>query len=482
MTVPPPGPALTGPDDTGLLPKVTSRRRRHLLAMLGLVAVLSAVGLVLGLLSWAPEPPEPARALTVGEAERLAAVRVTNYRDLRAGVHVTLGAEESRTELVGWVDWSRPLLYLDVGGPGAGAERGLLQATPAVLVIRPDPWAVPTAATPPLVPPTDRWRLHDLPDGHALAPVLKLLFDLAADRTDPVPAADARWVASETLSTGPVDVLQAHLPGAASSPAGPDGRPRYWVDDDARLHRMTARLPGAGTVTVELKRTDRPTLRPVDALGGRPGLPRALTAAERTRLERLPQRLRARQGATVTLTAPVGRETNLRGAGWLSWTRRTGYLAVADLGVPQRRTLLWRGPTGVSRAQVPATGDPEKPGRPPLPPPAKAVWTSERAGANEVAALLDAALGAGAAAPRGTAVRLREDTLADRAVDVVELRGGRDPLRYWIDRDGLLRRVELRTGAATWAQLDLQPGRVPALPAPKPAAGSTGRSAAPSSR
>ncbi|MEU5564453.1 hypothetical protein [Micromonospora musae] len=482
VAVPPPGPGGAGPDDTGLLPKVTARRRRHLLAMLGLVAVLSAVGLVLGLLSWAPEPPEPARALTVGEAERLAAVRVTNYRDLRAGVHVTFGSDESRTELVGWVDWSRPLLYLDVGGPGAGAERGLLQATPTVLVIRPDPWAVPTAATPPLVPPTDRWRLHDLPDGHALTPVLKLLFDLAADRTDPIPTADARWLARETLTAGSADVLQGRLPGAATAPDDLEDRPRYWVDDDARLHRIAVRLPGAGAVNVDLKRIDRPTLRPVDALGGRPGLPRALTAAERTRVERLPQRLRAQQGATVTLTASVGRETNLRGAGWLSWARRTGYLGVADLGVPQRRTLLWRGPTGVSRAQVSATDDPEKPGRPPLPPPAKTVWKSERAGADEVAVLLDAALGVGRAAPRGTAVRLREDTLADRVVDVVELRGGRDPVRYWIDRDGLLRRIELRTGAATWAQLDLQPGRVPALPAPKPAPGKNGRPAAASSR
>lgn len=482
VAVPPPGPPNAGPDDTGLFPKVTVRRRRHLLALLGLVAVLSAAGLVLGLLSWAPEPSAPSRALTPIEAERLAAVRVTNYRDLRAGVHVTIGAEKSRTELVGWVDWSRPLLYLDVGGPGAGAERGLLQATPAALVIRPDPSAVPTAAPPPLVPPADRWRLHELPAGHALAPVLKLLFDLAADRPDPAPPTGARWVARETLAAGPVDVLQAPLPGSATIEPDPDDRPRYWVDDDARLHRMAVRLPGSGAVNVDLKRTDRPTLRPVDALGGRPGLPRALTAAERNRLERLPERLRARQGATVTLTAPVRRETNLRGAGWLSWTRRTGYLAVTDLGVPERRTLRWRDAAGGSRAQVPAKGDPEKPAKPPLPPPADVTWKSEPAGADDVGVLVDAALAAGRAAPRGSAVRLREDTLADHPVDVVELRSGRNLLRYWIDRDGLLRRVEVSTGTATWAQLDLQPGRVPTLPAPKRTAGSTERPAGRSSR
>ncbi|MGK5741796.1 hypothetical protein [Micromonospora sp. URMC 103] len=469
-TVPVPSGVVGGPEDTGLLPKVVARRQRRLLAVLGAVAVLSAVGLVLTLLSWAPERSDPPRALTPAETERLAAVRVTNYRDLRTGVHVTTGSGSSRTELVGWVDWSRPLVYLDVGGPGAGEERGLLQATPTLLVIRPDPAAVPTAAPPPLVPPPDRWRLHDLPAGSALAPVLRLLFDLAADKPDPAvpPAAGARWVARETGPAGPVDVLQAPLPGqtGAAPTGGPDGQPRYWIDQDARLHRLTARLPGAGPVTVALNRADRPTLRPVDALGGRPGLPRALTAAEQGRLERLPQRLRARGGATVTLTAPVGRDTNLRGSGWLNWASRTAYLAVADLGVPDRRTLLRRDPTGTARADQPGSGDPERPDRPPLPPPADATWRSDRNATDPLDTLVDAALTAGRTAPRGSAVRVREDALAERTVDVVELRSARGPLRYWIDRDGLLRRVELATRPGAWAQLDLDPGAVPALPPP----------------
>lgn len=478
VTVPPPGPAGTGADDTGLLPKVVARRRRHLLALLGLVAVLSAAGLVLGLLSWAPEPADPPRALTAAESQRLAAVRVTNYRDLRAGVQVTFGAGAARTELVGWVDWSRPLLYVDVGGPGAGSERGLLQATPTVVVIRHDPTATPTAARPPLVPPADRWRLHELPAGSALRPVLDLLFDLAADRPDPAgapPVADARWVAREDVEVGPVDVFEAPLPGRAAAGAPPPDPARYWVDADARLHRLTARLAAAGPVTVTVNRPDRPTLRPVDALGGRPGLPRALTTAEQARLQRLPERLRARGGATVTLTAPVDPRTNLRGTGWLSWTARTAYLAVTDLRTPERRTLLRRGADATVRATVTAEGDPEKPAPPPLPPPAGAGWTSERAGTDALTRLVDAALAAGRSTPRGTAVRLREDSVADRAVDVVELRGGGDQLRYWIDRDGLLRRVELRTRPGVWAQLDLTPGSVPALPAPTPAHAPSGR-------
>lgn len=69
----------------------------------------------------------------------------------------------------------------------------------------------------------------------------------------------------------------------------------------------------------------------------------------------------------------------------------------------------------------------------------------------------------GTAVPAGSAVRLRGDQIAGRAVDVVEVPADRAALRYWIDRDGVLRRLELPAGGV-WAQLDLTPGRVPALP------------------
>ncbi|MFF0153296.1 hypothetical protein [Micromonospora sp. NPDC005203] len=518
-----------------------SHRRRTVLLLLALTAVTSATALVLGLLSWAPDPPEPARPLTLAEGERLAALRVTNLRDLRAGVRVTAGVDATRIELVGWVDWSRSLLYLDVGGPGAGAERGLLQRAGSVLVIRPDPAAVPTPAAPPLVPPEDRWRLHRLTPGASLGPVLDLLLGLAADRPDADPAAAgnaARWIARDTMAGGPVDLLQAPLltgtPAAGSTTAGstaagsttagstaagsttasstaagsttasstaagsttasstaagsttaqvrgsgsvgaePDGQTRYWLDQDARLHKLVTRLPGVGPVTVTLHRADRPTLRPVDALGGRPGLPRALSDAEQRRLDRLPARLRAQGGAAVTLTAPTGTATNLRGAGWLSWTTRTAYLAVADLGVPGRRTLLRRDAAGLARADLPAAagggGTAEAPGRPPLAPPAGA-WRVSRSVGDDVGRLVDAAVAAGSVGPRGAAVRIREDVTAGRTVDVVEVGPAGARLRYWVDRDGSLRRLELHTSGNAWAQLDLQPGAVPRLaPVPRPAA------------
>ncbi|MGC4853783.1 hypothetical protein ACLQ24_10360 [Micromonospora sp. DT4] len=477
-----------------------ARRRRTLLLLLALTAVTSAAALVVGLLSWTPDPPAPARPLTVAEAERLAAMRVTNLRDLRAGLHVTAGDGAARTELVGWVDWSRPLLYLDVGGPGAGADRGLLQSGGPVLVVRPDPSAVPTPAAPPLVPPADRWQLRHLTPGTGLAPVLDLLLGLAADRPDRAPTGgDARWVAEDVDAAGTLDVLQASLATTAPSPggtapagtapagtapagtmaagtaaAGGDASARYWLDRDGRLHKLVTRLPGVGPVTVLLDRIDRPTLHPVDALGGRPGLPRALTDAEQRRLDALPARLRGQGGATLTLTAPLGVDTNLRGTGWLSWTARTAYVAVADLGVPGRRTLLYRDAACLSRTDVPAEagggGTAETPGRPPFPVPSGA-WRTTRSARDDLDLLVDAAVSAaGPLARRDAPVRVREDLADGRTVDVVELRVADAWLRYWIGRDGSLRRVELRTGPGAWAQLDLDPAVVPRLAPPPRAA------------
>ncbi|MGW5672527.1 hypothetical protein ACWEVO_32120, partial [Micromonospora sp. NPDC003776] len=90
--------------------------------------------------------------------------------------------------------------------------------------------------------------------------------------------------------------------------------------------------------------------------------------------------------------------------------------------------------------------------------------------------LLAAALRAGATpAPARSAVRLRGDRAADRTVDVIEVRTAGTTLRYWLDRAGLLRRLELRTGRGVWAQLDLNPGPVPALPGARPRPAKPGR-------
>lgn len=453
--VEPPGdPELDGTGD----PPEQPTRRRAVLVALAVVATASAAALVAGLLSWSPEPADPAetaRPLTAAEAERLAALRVTNQRDVRAGVRITLGAGGGRTELVGWVDWARPLVYLDVGGPGAGAERGLVQATASTLLVRPDPAATPTPAPPPLVPPDDRWRLRELPAGRGLPAVRDLLLGLGTAQVDQ-PSPEARWLRRETVDGVPVDVLQAPLAALPGTPgSAPDRRPRLWVDRDARLHRLAAWLPDGTPVTVDLARSDRPTLRPVDALGGRPGLPRALSDAEADRLARLPARLRATGGATLTVTDP---SADLRGTGWLSWAGSAAYLSVVAAGDPGRRTLVRARPGSVARLVVPAGGA----AAPPLPAPAGLVRAGGRPPGDDVERLVDAALrGVATAVPAAAAVRIRDDRVADRAVDVIEVRGR---LRWWIDRNGLPRRLELRTGRGVWVQLDLVPGRVPALP------------------
>ncbi|MFG1658888.1 hypothetical protein ACGFIY_20395 [Micromonospora chersina] len=449
---PPAGPELDGTDD----PPEQPTRRRAALVALAAAATASAAALVAGLLSWSPEPAEPAetvRPLTAAEAERLAALRVTNQRDVRAGVRVTLGAGGGRTELVGWVDWARPLVYLDVGGPGAGAERGLVQGTASTLLVRPDPAATPTPAPPPLVPPDDRWRLRELPAGRGLPAVRDLLLGLGATQVDPL-TAEARWLRRETVDGVPVDVLQAPLPPLQGAGLAPDRRPRLWVDRDARLHRLAGWLPDGTPVTVELARSDRPTLRPVDALGGRPGLPRALSDGEADRLAELPDRLRAAGGAALTVTAPSG---DLRGSGWLSWAGSAAYLSVVDADDPGRRTLVRARPGSVARLVVPAGA-----AAPPLPAPDGLVRAAGRPPGDDVERLVDAALrGVATAVPATAAVRVRDDRVADRTVDVIEVRGR---LRWWIDRGGLPRRLELRTGRGVWVQLDLAPGRVPALP------------------
>ncbi|MDG4796656.1 hypothetical protein [Micromonospora sp. WMMD1082] len=446
-----------------------ARRRRLILTGLALTAAVSAVMLVATLVNWAPPGPAP-REMTAAERERLAAMRVTNYRDLRAGLHVTVGEGAARIDLLGWVDWARRLVYVDVGGRGAGPLRGLAQATPTVLVVRPDPAAVPTPAMPPLVPPTDGWRL---PADRGLDQLLGLIFALATDRSEPVDGWAGRWVGREQVNGETVDILAASPPGTAppasrdpaatAATTGADPA-RYWLDPAGRLHRMQASLPGVGPVTVALNRADRPTLRPVEALGGRPGLPRALTAAERDRWRRLPARLRAAGGATVTVTGPVSAATNLRGSGWLNWTSGTAYLGVADLDAAGRQTLVRQHGGKITRIDGHPAGGAT--GRPPLPPPA----TGWRAGPHRVEALdplVDAALRAAQrTGPQGSARRVRGDSLAGTTVDVVQVATARGPVRYWVDRAGLLRRLELRTRAGAWAQLDLDPGRVPRLTPP----------------
>lgn len=432
-------PALDGADD----PPERPTRRRATLAALVVVAAASATVLVTGLLGGAPQRPGAERPLSPAEADRVAALRVTNLRDVRAGVRGTVGAGRDRTDLLGWVDWARPLVYLDVGGPGAGADRGLVQATASALLVRPDATAPPTPARPPLVPPEDRWRLREPPAARRLTAVRDLLLGLGANRVDPA-APDGRWLRRESVAGVPVDVLRARLP----TPTG-DPPPTLWLDRDARLHRLAGRLPDGRAVTIDLVRADRPTPHPVGVLGGRPGQPRAPTDDEADRVARLPARLRATGAAAVSVTAPLGPSATLGGTGTLNWTTSSAVLALTDEDTGRRtRREVRSGPVPHPRASPGGAGAPSRPA------PAGRLAATTAAPGDELDRLLAAALRAGVHPPGEPAVRVRADRTAGRTVDVIEVPGG---LRWWLDRAGSPRRLELRTSRGVWIRLDLLP-------------------------
>jgi hypothetical protein len=505
--------------------------------VLGCVAVGSGVGLAGGLISCAPRPtPEGPRSLTRDEARRLADMRVRNYRDGRAGVRASIGPPGAETEIVGSVDWGRELVYLTVDGPGAGAYRGLLQAVPGLVASRPadddpdrDPEPAATAhdepdsvggtpppapEPPPVSPPADGWQVRPVEAtgsaATALDPFLRLLFALSndeADQPERLEHSDARWLGRDRAAGTSVDVLlgpavpQADWDPGDSSPAptalaAMGGAVRYWLDSDARLHRLEALLGDGVPVRVDLDRTRRTEMNAVAALGGPPVLPRPVTAAEAELLARIGRTTRDHGGATLTLTVPTvpspklpagGAATvNLRGSGWFDWYDGTAYLALRDLDEPTSGVLLRADRVGLALRTADVTAEDDRTGLPPLPPPVERAWAygrwpdrTDRLGAldvdllvGEVLSLTDPDTAADPQRLRGSAVWLRRDVIAGQKVTVFELPKpaeegtprGEARMRYWVDRSGTLRRLELRTRTGAFAQLDIRPGPVPPLP------------------
>ncbi|MEV4628498.1 hypothetical protein AB0J90_19735 [Micromonospora sp. NPDC049523] len=514
---------------------LSGRARLVTLGVLGCLALVSGAGLAAGLVSCAPPGhTDPARALTAAEADRLAAMRITNYRAGRVGVYATLGIPGTQIELAGAVDWPRGLAYLSVAGPGAGSQRGLLQAVPGLVLSRPDPPAgtgptgggpgplqtlVPPspAPPPPAQPPGDGWRVRRMvtsgPVPAAVDSFLTLLFAVAADRSDPTGPLlgrdTARWLGRDRAGGTTVDVLLGPaVPALTGNPtSGTDGTipapptgglgggaVRYWLDRDGRLHRFEALLAGDVPVQVDFDRAERPELTAVAALGGAPVRPRAATRAETDLLTRVRAENRALGGAGITLAVPTTQPlaelpaVNLRGAGWVDWSDGVAYLALDELDRPGERTLLRANRTGVavrdvpSERDVPASGGAEPP---PLPPPRDRDWDhlswqrrTDALGAPDLDLLVNEALAVGGAGLgpadrlRDSASWLRQDELDGRPVTVFEVPKeaeaqvgrGQARMRYWVDRSGLLRRLELRTRTGAFAQLDLTPGPVPDLP------------------
>jgi hypothetical protein len=521
------------------LSRTTDRRRAVALAVLGCLSIGSAVGLAGGLVSCTPvDEPAAARPLSAAEAQRLASMRLVNYRDARAGIEADFGTGDQTVRLTGWVDWTRSLAYLNVGGPGAGADRGLLQAVPGVLATRPAGGATPTTATddtratngavdaPPVTPPADGWKIRPFSVAREkpapLEAFLALLFTVANDRPDAaevIERSESRWLGTEKLAGTTVDVLlgPAVPPRETTATASPSPAPRigamtsapaptptnsaeptpepsalaqmgggvrYFVDASSRLHRFEALLGTDVPVEVDVNRTDNPEFAAISAFGGRPVKPRAVTAAEATILSRVAQRNLDRGGGAVDLTVPTKPAADLRGGGWIDWTVRVAYLSVRDVGRPDDAALMRADLEGVAVRPTTSTKL-----RPPLPAPANGDdWTYERwaeradaSGGLDLDLLIAEAL---ALASEGRddadslgrrASWLRTDTLGGRPVTVYEVfkpqergaRRGQARLRYWLDASGGLRRIELRTRAGVFAQLDIAPGEVPDLPGPR---------------
>jgi hypothetical protein len=469
--------------------------------------VVSAAGLGVGLTTWRPAAhTETTRALSAAEARRLAAMRVTNYRDGRAGVHATVGSHGRQLQLAGWVDWTRALLYLTVDGPG-DRQRALLQAVPGVIATRPVS-AAANVDLPPAVPPADDWRVRRLVAGPQSPPLdsfVSLLFAIAADRPDAaelLERGEARWLGHENTGGTTVDVLLGPavpiLPSASVGPGVPpsavatDKPMGYWLDGDARLRRLAAVLTGDVTVQVDFDRAARPELAAIDALGGRPVRPRIVTESEANLLATMRGGNRARGGAKVALAVPTAPgvnlpATNLRGAGWVDWDNSLAYLAVRNLDKPAGVVLLRADGNGIAvRDAPPEQARSRAGGLPPLPPPTERGWTyhdwarrADAMGGLDLDLLLNEALSVGttsredSARLRTSAAWLRGDSVGGHTVAVFEIpkvaeagaARGQARLRYWVDGAGILRRLELRTRTGAFAQLDLDPGPVPYVPA-----------------
>lgn len=562
------------------------------LAVLGCLAAGSGTGLTTTLVSCSPRrPTEVPRPLSAAEAQRLAEMRLANHRDGRAGLTAVVGAADAQMRVTGWVDWHRRVIYASVDGPVAGRDRGLVQAAPRTLAVRPagparsvtvtsDPTrsglttpdpnrsATPSAAdrgspatatattrygaadAPPPTPPGDGWRVRPLIASGArpaaLDSLLALVFAAATDRPDPVDPlrrGASRWLGRERLDGTTVDVLLGPAMAAASTPSRtpsttPRGTPtstaagtgeaavRYWLDADARLHRLAATLPGHLPVLVDFDRTTRPEPAVIAALGGAPVRPRPVTPAEARLLARLRPAGQAVDGSgdgtSVTLTLPTlagpaqpdrpaattaatagpgrdtaagdraaGRVTNLRGGGWITWYDPAAYLAVKEIDGTAAPLLLRADRDGVAVRTMPqsATDPAVSPGQPtvlpPLPPPVERAWSyrdwqgrGDPSGAPDLDLLIGAAFAAGNPAGRDAdqlrtaASWLRPDVIGRNRVAVFEIRkpaeaavpAGEGRLRYWVDRSGVLHRLELRTRAGVFAQLDIAPAQAPYLP------------------
>jgi hypothetical protein len=267
------------------------RRRVVALVVLSCLSLGSIAGLVGGMVSCAPEKQAAqARPLSASEASRLGDMRVTNYRDERAGLHATWGDGDAQVRVAGWVDWKKGLTYVRVGGPGAGDKRGLLQAVPGVVATRPatpgeaaeeaNPAQstdatkpAPPVAEPPATPPTDGWQVRPWSaSGKTATPLdafLSLVFVMASTKPDPadlLAKTESRWMGQERIGGTTVDVLlgPAVPPQPLPTATPPAAKPKKAQPSAAEpnTNEPTADEPTATEPTAAEPTTDETTRQP----------------------------------------------------------------------------------------------------------------------------------------------------------------------------------------------------------------------------
>ncbi|HEY8473622.1 MAG TPA: hypothetical protein VIL37_13435 [Natronosporangium sp.] len=474
---------------------------------------------------------DPARPLSAEEATRLATMRQHNWQDARAGVRATIGTGAEQVHLAGWVDWRRPMVYLARSGPTPGEIAELIQAVPGLIAVRPgepapaeptpepEPTGSPGAGTdpsagpelidpypkPPATPPADGWRLRQPgADGAPGAPAAAgtidalavLLLTIAAEEPDAaelLAETESQWLREDRTAGYEVDVLlgPAILPGAPlPGPPAPGSQPpetlaalggavQYWLDRDARLHRLDALLATDTPVRVDLDRADQTTPAVLDLLGGAAIDPAPVTDQQAEQLAQLRQRNRGAGGGEVRITVPTEQgDDTITATGYLDWQRTVAYLVVHR---PNGSSLVWADGSGVSTRSAGSLDDLTEP---PLPAPtdgwSRTPWEGrgDDQGGYDLDLLLNEALSLSgwelddADHLRQTAHRLRGDRLDGVAVSVYEIprpiesevEPGGARMRYWVDDEsGVLRRLEIRTRSGGFGQLDLSPGQVPWL-------------------
>jgi hypothetical protein len=206
------------------------------------VAVGALYSMNSGLMSCAPrERAQASRPLNQAEVQRLAGMRQQNFADGHVGLRGTVGAPGKQTQVNGWIDWRRSVVYVSVIGPAAGSS-ALIQATPTLLAFRPGavPAASPSASTapaaagapgrPPANAPTDGWRVRPVlltgkeETETPLDSLVSFLFLVARqqpDRADLLSPLKNEWVRRDKVEGTQVDVLlgPAVMPEATPAPA-----------------------------------------------------------------------------------------------------------------------------------------------------------------------------------------------------------------------------------------------------------------------